>query len=88
MLMNEVIKMPIEWRLAVVMAERRVNNKELSKLTGLHHVTISRHRRLVEMPDRLDRKTLSSYCRALKCQPGDLLVYSPARESEGSDCNG
>ena len=77
LLISEVIKMPIEWRLAVVMAERRINNTELAQLTGLHHVTISKHKRLAEMPDRLDKKTLFSYCRALNCQPGDLLKYAP-----------
>jgi putative transcriptional regulator len=67
--------MPIKWRLAVIMADREVDYKQLAELTGMHPVTISKHKNSKVMPDRLQSDTLEKYCRALNCQPGDLLRY-------------
>lgn len=64
----------IRWRLAVVMAERNMSNKELASLIGKHPHSVSRlkqHRRL----PRINESLLESLCKALKCQPGDLIVY-------------
>ena len=64
----------IRWKLAVVMAERNISNKELAVLIGMHPTSVSKiktRRRLT----RIDEATLSALCRALKCQPGDLMVY-------------
>ncbi|MEZ2303461.1 MAG: helix-turn-helix domain-containing protein [Microcoleus sp.] len=64
----------IRWKLAVVMAERNISNKELAALMGMHPTSVSKiktRRRLT----RIDEATLSALCRALKCQPGDLMVY-------------
>ncbi|MDJ0746404.1 MAG: helix-turn-helix transcriptional regulator [Xenococcaceae cyanobacterium MO_167.B27] len=78
--MNQVLMglyMPIKWRLAVLMADREINYKELAKLTGFHEKTVSKHKNLRVMPSRLEDSTLLKYCEALDCQPGDLLVYIP-----------
>lgn len=64
----------IAWRLSIIMSERRISNKKLVELTGFHPVTICNHKKAVEMPLRLQRKTLEGYCKALNCQPGELLV--------------
>jgi putative transcriptional regulator len=64
----------IHWRLAVVMAERNISNKELALLIGMNPKSVSRlkvRRRLT----RIDEPTLNSLCKVLKCQPGDLMVY-------------
>ncbi|HEY9605750.1 MAG TPA: helix-turn-helix transcriptional regulator [Allocoleopsis sp.] len=64
----------IHWRLAVVMAERNISNKELALLIGMNPKSVSRlkvRRRLT----RIDEATLNSLCKVLKCQPGDLMVY-------------
>ena len=64
----------IHWRLAVVMAERNISNKELALIIGMNPKSVSRlkvRRRLT----RIDEPTLNSICKALKCQPGDLMVY-------------
>jgi putative transcriptional regulator len=64
----------IQWKLAVVMAERNISNKELAVLIGMNPKSVSRlkvRRRLT----RIDESTLNSLCKALKCQPGDLMVY-------------
>jgi putative transcriptional regulator len=56
------------------MAERDISNKELASLIGKHPNSVSRlkqHRRL----PRIDESLLDSLCKALKCQPGDLIVY-------------
>lgn len=58
------------------MAERDISNKELAQLIGLHPTSISRlktRRRLT----RIDEDTLNALCKALNCQPGDLMVYEP-----------
>lgn len=58
------------------MAERDVSNKELAQLIGLHPTSVSRlktRRRLT----RIDEETLNALCKALNCQPGDLMVYEP-----------
>ena len=64
----------IHWRLAVVMAERNISNKELALLIGMNPKSVSRlkvRRRLT----RIDEPTLNSICKALKCQPADLMIY-------------
>nr|WP_255532351.1 helix-turn-helix transcriptional regulator [Microcoleus sp. LEGE 07076] len=68
--------------MAVVMADRNISNKELAVLIGMHPTSVSKiktRRRLT----RIDETTLSALCRALNCQPGDLMVYEedePDRE--------
>jgi putative transcriptional regulator len=73
------VEVVIHWRLAVVMAERNISNKELALLVGMHPNSISRlrvRRRLT----RIDEDTLNALCKALRCQPGDLLVYEDDKE--------
>jgi putative transcriptional regulator len=56
------------------MAEREISNKELAALTGLHPKSVSRLKVRRRFP-KVDEKTLEALCKALKCQPGDLMVY-------------
>ncbi len=65
----------IKWRLAAVMADREIDNQKLHILTGLHLGTISKLRN--KKPSRLDTQTLDLLCKALRCEPGDLLRYLP-----------
>jgi putative transcriptional regulator len=74
--------MPIKWRLAVLMADREIDYKELADKAGLHPVTISKLKNSREMPPRLDRVTLEKLCKVLNCQPGDLLRYIPDEEPD------
>ena len=67
----------------MVMAERNISNKELALLIGLNPKSVSRlkvRRRLT----RIDEPTLNAICKALKCQPGDLLVYEEDKEEESA----
>ncbi len=68
-------RMAIKWRLIAVMADREVDNQRLHELTGLHLGTIAKLRN--NPPSRLDTDTLNKLCKALQCQPGDLLRYVP-----------
>ena len=67
--------MSIKWRLAVVMADREIDYKQLAELTGMHPGTISKLKN--NLPDRLEMTTLEKLCQALKCQPGELLRHIP-----------
>jgi len=71
--------MPIQWRLATVMADRRVRTiAELARRSGLARSTLTPlwYGRV----KRIDTDTLEALCKALDCQPGDLLVYVPDEE--------
>lgn len=74
--------MPIKWRLKAVMADRELDYLKLAEITGLHRVTVNKLVNTYVMPPRLDRNTLEKFCRALKCQPGDLLRYEDDAEVE------
>lgn len=76
------LPMTIKWNLAYLMLERDIKTGDLAESTGLHPNTISKLKSHREMPKRLDRETLDLLCKALNCQPGDLLSYiSPEERS-------
>ena len=62
----------------VMLAKRKMSVTELSERVGITMPNISilknGHARAIRM------ETLNSICRALDCQPGDLLEYVPDRE--------
>lgn len=68
----------LKWRLIAVMADKEVDNHKLHELTGLHRGTIAKLRN--KMPSRIDADTLDKLCKALDCQPGDLLRYLPEKD--------
>lgn len=71
----------IKWRLAAVMADREMDYKELAEEMGYHPNTVSKLKN--NLPDRLEMTTLLGLCQALKCQPGELMVYvEPEPEPE------
>ena len=63
----------IEWRLARLMKEKGIRNKELAQRADLHYVTISK---LKKLPERIDVSTLQKLCDALGCEPGHLIALS------------
>lgn len=69
--------MTVKWNLAYLMLDRDIKTGELAASTGLHANTISKLKAFREMPKRLDSETLNKLCRALNCQPGDLLTWVP-----------
>lgn len=80
MLMSNKQGMTIRWKLNQLMFDRGLKSGDLVKATGLHPNTVSKLKNLREMPDRLEKGTLNSLCKALDIQPGELMVYEPDTE--------
>ena len=72
--------MPIEIRLDVMLAIRKVKSKDLAQAVGITEQNLSLLKQGKVKGVRL--ATLEAICRYLDCQPGDLLVYLPAPESD------
>ncbi|MDM9383350.1 helix-turn-helix transcriptional regulator [Chlorogloeopsis sp. ULAP01] len=75
---NQVIR----WKLNEVMARKRIKNKDLAKILGITENSVYRLRKVDEMP-RLAPERLNGICKALNCQPGELLEYV-SDEDEGN----
>lgn len=68
----------IVMRLDHMLAERKVTGKELAERIGISPVNLSRIR--TGKINAVRFSTLEAMCRALDCQPGDLLEYIPDDE--------
>jgi putative transcriptional regulator len=64
----------IEVRLRQVLEERGHSRYWLAKESGIDYDTLTRVER-AESSNRIELRVLDEICRALKCQPGDLLVW-------------
>jgi putative transcriptional regulator len=74
--------MPIDVTLDVMMARRKMRLNDLADRVG---VSIQNLSILKTGKARAIRfSTLSALCRALECQPGDLLCYVDGEEDEES----
>ncbi len=67
--------MAIKSRLAVILAEREMKLTELEEKTGISLNNLSILKTGKAKAVRFS--TLNEVCRALHCQPGDLLQYIP-----------
>ena len=65
--------MPIKSKLAVIMAEKEIRGKELAEEVGITEANLSKLK--TEKIKAIRFSTLEALCKALDCQPGDLLVY-------------
>ncbi|MES2033239.1 MAG: helix-turn-helix transcriptional regulator [Pseudomonadota bacterium] len=67
--------MPIVLRLDVMMARRKMRSNTLARAIGITEANLS----LLKSGKvkGLRFATLDAICRALDCQPGDLLEYQP-----------
>jgi len=67
--------MPIVLRLDVMMARRKIRSNALARAIGITEANLS----LLKSGKvkGLRFATLDAICRALDCQPGDLLEYLP-----------
>ncbi len=65
--------------LDVMMARRKMSLTELSARVGITMANLSilknGHAKAVRM------STLEAICKALNCQPGDLLIYDPSADA-------
>ena len=75
--------MPIKLNLDRVMSERQISLTELADRIG---ITLANLSILKTNKARAIRfTTLDALCRALKCQPGDLLGHEPSNRHEEND---
>jgi putative transcriptional regulator len=65
--------MPIVVNLDVMMAKRKISSGELAEKIGISQANLSILKTGKAKAIRFS--TLEAICRALKCQPGDLLEY-------------
>ena len=73
--------MPIIIKLDVVMARRKIGAGELAEKVGITPANLSILKNNKAKAVRFS--TLSALCRALDCQPADLLEYVPGEEEAG-----
>lgn len=67
-------------RLDRMLAERKISSKELAGRVGISQVNMSRIK--TGMVSAIRFSTLDAICRALDCQPGDVLEYMPDDEAD------
>jgi putative transcriptional regulator len=76
--------MPIRVNLDVMLARRKMRLGELSEVVGVSMQNLSVLKTGKARAIRFS--TLSALCRALDCQPGDILEFVPGADDEpGSD---
>lgn len=67
-------------RLDRMLAERKISSKELAGRVGISQVNMSRIK--TGKVSAMRFSTLDAICRALDCQPGDVLEYMPDDEAD------
>lgn len=64
----------IEVRLTQLLADRGRSRYWLAKESGINYDTLARIEK-AESSNRIELRVLDEICRALQCQPGDLLIF-------------
>ncbi len=72
--------MPIIVNVDVMLAKRKMSSGELAEKIGITQANLSILKTGKAKAVRFS--TLSALCRALDCQPGDLLEYQPGEEED------
>ncbi|MBQ2898865.1 MAG: helix-turn-helix transcriptional regulator [Oscillospiraceae bacterium] len=72
--------MPIEVNLDVVLAKRKMSMTELSEKVGITMANLSILKTGKAKAVRFS--TLESICKALDCQPGDILTFTEEGEEK------
>ncbi len=75
--------MPIILRLDRMMAERKMNLKELAEKVGISYVNLSKIKTGKVQGVRFS--TLEAICETLDCQPGDILEYDPENTGDENE---
>ena len=73
----------IEVTVDFMLLKRKMKSKDLAKEIGITPANLSILKTGKAHGVRFD--TLSTICKALDCQPGDLLKYVPDDEDKGED---
>ena len=66
--------MPIQINLDIILADRDMKGKELAEIVGITEANLSILKSGKAKAVRFT--TLEAICKALDCQPGDILEYS------------
>lgn len=72
----------IEVRLKDLLESRGRSRYWLAKESGIQYKTLARIED-AEHTNRIELRVLDKICRALECQPGDLLVFVDEEKSTG-----
>lgn len=75
--------MPIIVNIDVMMARRKMSSGELAEKVGITAANLSILKTGKAKAVRFT--TLSALCKALDCQPGDILEYQPGEEKDEDD---
>lgn len=75
--------MAILVNLDVMLARRKMRSRELAEKVGITEQNISLLKSGKVRGVRFD--TLEAICRALDCQPGDLLAYHPDEPGDAAE---
>ena len=70
----------IKSKLRVVLADREMTLKRLQEITGLQPKTLTKIN--TGIIERYPIHAMDAICKALDCQPGDLLRYIPDDQAE------
>ena len=70
--------MPIIVKVDVMLAKRKMSSTELAEKVGITPVNLSILKTGKARAVRFS--TLSALCKALDCQPGDILEYRPGED--------
>ena len=73
--------MPIITNIDVMLARRKMSSGELAEKVGITPANLSILKTGKAKAVRLS--TMEAICRALDCQPGDILEYKPDAEQGG-----
>ena len=65
--------MPITVNIDVMLARRKMSSGELAEKVGISATNLS----ILKTGKAVRFSTLEALCRALDCQPGDILEYVP-----------
>ncbi len=74
----------IEVRLKDLLTARGRTRYWLAQETGIQFKTLARIER-AEASNRIDLRVLDEICRALECQPGDILIRVDASKAKNED---
>jgi len=72
--------MPIVVNLDVMLAKRKMSSSELAAKIGISQANLSILKTGKAKAIRFS--TMEGICKALNCQPGDILEYKPEEEEE------
>ncbi len=69
--------------LDVMMARRHMSLNDLADSVGISNVNLSKIKN--NKVNAIRFSTLAGICKALECEPGDILKYDPTAESEDEE---